>query len=216
MCWLITPYIKKKVRSVWLHHCSTTIRRFRDQKKIRDLLSECSSEYESAVVNKIPYRFVLDLVKEYGGKKQFVAISSLDRKRMDRILDSWGLDGVFIDDYRLSAHGSSKQGMIRDLGNHLSCQGIEIRTDNVLVFAGSEDLLKGVYEQGYDCVGIEHSWNRGRIWHCNAILSDNLVTGLFLGMSALDIAYYLPGEPPPKAPLSALTSSRYISAVLRL
>ncbi len=169
-----------------------------DQKKIRDLLSECSGEYESAVVNKIPYRFVLDLVKEYGGKKQFVAISSLDRKRMDRILDSWGLDGVFIDDYRLSAHGSSKQGMIRDLGNHLSCQGIEIRTDNVLVFAGSEDLLKGVYEQGYDCVGIEHSWNRGRIWHCNAILSDNLVTGLFLGMSAMDIAYYLPGEPPAK------------------
>ena len=30
MCWLITPYIKKNVRSVWLHHCSTTIRRFRE------------------------------------------------------------------------------------------------------------------------------------------------------------------------------------------
>ncbi len=34
MCWLITPYIKKKVRSVWLHHCSTTIRRFRSEKTI--------------------------------------------------------------------------------------------------------------------------------------------------------------------------------------
>ena len=67
-----------------------------------------------------------------------------------------------------------------------------------LVFAGSESMLKGVYDQGYDCVGIEHSWNRGRIWHCNAILNDSLVTGLFLGMSALDIAYYLSGEPPAK------------------
>ena len=58
MCWLITPYIKKNVRSVWLHHCSTTIRRFRSATRGQD------SEEIHQVTGMIEFVVFEDVPKE--------------------------------------------------------------------------------------------------------------------------------------------------------
>ena len=66
MCWLITPYIKKNVRSVWLHHCSTTIRRFRIQylKVNGDSTSKQISEALNDISVPTLYRHINKLLEE--------------------------------------------------------------------------------------------------------------------------------------------------------
>ena len=169
-----------------------------DPNELEKAISDCTDEYVRSISGKKPFDFVRYMVEEYGDRKTFAVMSSFDPECMDRILAGWGLDEVISKEHRISTKGSRKQEKVKEIINLIAVPELEVRTDNILLFGGSEEILKEAYTLGFDCVGVERTWNRGRIWHCNAILNDNLATGLFIGLSALDIAYYLSGEPPAK------------------
>lgn len=138
----------------------------------------------------MPFQYVYDVMERYPNVKMGLLTSQIPSV-VYKLMTLWGLDGRFPADLRISVHdGKLTKGEV------LSDPELYYGADksDCLVFEDSEHTLKLASEKGYSCVGVTHKFNEGKLYHCDAII-DNNIWGVFVGLCCQDISYIVDAMP---------------------
>lgn len=136
-----------------------------------------------------PFKFIPDILKNNNAKNAIV--TSQIPLVVNKLLTLWNLDKYFPKKYRFCCHDGryTKENIYENVSSYLDFE-YSLNANNVVLFEDSAHYLKKGLSLGFITIGIEHQYNRNLLKDCDAIMSNSISNGVFVGLCGLDAVYY--------------------------
>lgn len=153
------------------------------------------SRYLSLVkeTNLRPFEFIYEIFESHHATN--VLVTSQIPSIVNDLLQLWGLTKYFVPDHIYCCHDGKykKNEIYKNISRY---SGINVKPSEVVLFEDAMHYIKIAQQLGITTIGIEHRYNRGSLINCDAILTEKLTRGVFIGLCGLDIIYYSKNEFP--------------------
>ncbi len=142
-----------------------------------------------------PFSFIPDILRST--KAECVLVTSQIPSVVNKLLTLWGLDEYFPENRRFCCHDGRyvKRDVYKDISSLLG-RGVDIEPGEVALFEDSLHYLEEGQRLGFTVIGVEHLYNRNMLNGCDAVMSESLHRGVFVGLCNLDAVYYGQGGLP--------------------